>query len=95
MKKSNDNFAIVTDDLFLQPLGNGYVAQGYRFKRGSKRGYWGVVPAGHWLWEIQYWRDEGGLEPVARGTAPTMAEASAAAEVAAAAEVERARRGAA
>lgn len=91
---SNDNLTIVTDDLFFHPVGKGYVIQGYLFERGTSRSrYWGIVPAGHWGWEVQRWRDEGGLGPIARGTAPTMAEAAASAI--AVAEMRKAQRGAA
>ncbi|AWU95537.1 hypothetical protein [Azospirillum ramasamyi] len=94
-KTSNDNLTIITDELFFHPLGKGHVIQGYLFRRASTGGWWGIVPAGHWLWEVQRWRDEGGLGPIARGTAPTMAEAAAAAEATAVAEMRKTRRGAA
>lgn len=93
---SNDNLTIITDELFFLPMRSGYLIQGYLFERDTSRSrYWGIVPAGHWGWEVQHWRDDGSLGPIARGTAPTIAEAAAAAEASTVAEMLKAQRGAA
>lgn len=91
---SIDNVSIATADFFFRPLGDGYVAHGLLFANGNRGGYWGNIPANGWAWELQRLRTEGGFGPVARGTAPTMAEAISAAEAVALAEM-KTRRGAA